>query len=99
MARHFQYKAAVFFKEIILDGPFGKTKHNAIRIEFQERSSSHFHSFIRIFNAPNIQNETAYIEFIDETINAQLPDHLKDPEPFNLVKTCPVHAHFATCWK
>ena len=57
-----------------------KKKYDAIRIEFQERGSPHICSFIWIFNAPNIQNENAYIEFIEKTINAQLPDHLKDPE-------------------
>ena len=80
MARHFQYKVEVFFKEIILGGPLGKTKYYAICTEFQERGSPHVHSFIWIFNAPNIQNETAHIEFIEKTINAQLPDHLKDSE-------------------
>ena len=68
MARHFQYKAEVFFKEIILGGPLGKTKYYAIRIEFQERGSPHVHLFIWIFNAPNIENEAAYIEFIEKTI-------------------------------
>ena len=38
----------------------GKTKYYAIRIEFQERGNPHVHSFIRIFNAPNIENEAAY---------------------------------------
>ena len=46
VARHFQYKVEVFFKDIILDGPLGKTKYYAIRIEFQERGSPHFHSVI-----------------------------------------------------
>ena len=68
MARHFQYKAEVFFREIILVGPLGKTKYYAIRIEFQERGSPHVHLFIWIFNAPNIENEAAYIEFIEKTI-------------------------------
>ena len=77
--RHFQYKVEVFFKKIILDCPLGKTKYYAMRIEFKGRGSSKVHSFIWIFNAPNIQNETAYIEFIEKTINAQLPDHLKEP--------------------
>ena len=86
MARHFQYKVEVFFKEIILDGPLGKTKYYAIRIEFQKKDSPHVHSFIWIFNAPNIEDEAAYIEFIEKTINAQLPDHLSDPELFELVK-------------
>ena len=86
MARHFHYKVEVFFKETILDGPLGKTKYYAIRIEFQERGSPHVYSFIWIFNAPNIENEAAYIEFIDKTINLQLPNHLSDPELFRLVK-------------
>ena len=51
------------------------------------------------FNAPNIQNEADYIEFIEKIINAQLPDHLNDPELFELVKTYQVHAHSRTCWK
>ena len=97
LARHFQYKVEVFFKQIILDGPLGKTKYYAICIEFEERGSPHVHSFIWIFNAPNIQNETAYIEFIKKTINAQLPDHLKDPEIFELIKFYQVHAHSRTC--
>ena len=78
MTRHSQYKVEVFFKEIILDGPLGKTKY-AICIEFQKRGSPHVHSFIWLFNAPNIENEAAYIESIEKTINAQLPDHLNDP--------------------
>ena len=36
VARHFQYRVEVFFKEIILDGPFGITKYYAIRIEFKK---------------------------------------------------------------
>ena len=37
VARHFQYKIQLFFKELILDGRLGKTKYYALRIEFQER--------------------------------------------------------------
>ena len=36
MARNFQYKTEVFFKEILLHGPLWETKHYAIRFEFQE---------------------------------------------------------------
>ena len=61
--------------------------------------SPHVHSSIWIFNAPNIQNETAYTEFIEKTINTQLSDHLKDLELFELVKTYQVHAHSVSCWK
>ena len=71
----------------------------ATRIEFQERGSPHVHLIIWILNAPNIQNEAAYIKFIGQTINDQLPDPLNDPELFELVKTYQVHAHSRTCWK
>ena len=57
------------------------------------------HSFIWIFNAPNIQNEANYIDFIEKAINAQLPDHSSDPELFESDKTYQVHAHSRTCWK
>ena len=36
VARHFQYKLEVFFKEIILYGPFRETKYYTIRIEIQK---------------------------------------------------------------
>ena len=99
MARHFQYKVEVFFREIIFDGPLGKTKYYATHIEFQERGSPHVLSFIWSFNAPNIENKAGFIDFVEKTINAQLPKHLNDPEPFQLVKIYQVHAHSRTCWK
>ena len=99
VARHFPYKIETFFKEIILDGLLGKMKYYAIRIEFQERGSLHVHSFISVFNAPNIQNEAHYIEFIEKTMNTQLPHHSNDPELVHLVKTYQVHAHSRTCRK
>ena len=34
VARNFQYKVEVFFKEIILDSLLGKTKYYALRIGF-----------------------------------------------------------------
>ena len=76
VVRHFQYKVEVFFKQIKLDGILGEKQCYAILIEYQERSSPHVHLFIWIFNAPNIENEAAYIEFTEKIINAQLSDHL-----------------------
>ena len=43
VARHFQYKAEVFIKEIIFDGPLGKTKNYAIRTELQKRTIPYVH--------------------------------------------------------
>ena len=48
-----------------------------------------------VFNKPTIQNETAYVEFIEKTINALWTDHLKDLELFDL----PSSDHSRTCWK
>ena len=41
MASHFQYRVELFFKEIVVDGPLGKVKSYAIRVEFQVRGSPH----------------------------------------------------------
>ena len=99
MAKHFQYKFEVFFKEIILDGSLGQTKYYLTSIEFQGNCSPNINSFIWIFNAPNTQNEAAYIEFIQAKITPQLSEHLNDPELFDLVKIKQVHVHSITCWK
>ena len=99
VARHCPYKFEVFFKEIILHGPLEETEYYATSIKFQERGNQHVHSFIWIFNAPNIEIEFANIEFIEKTRTAKLPDHLNDPELFELTKTCQVHVHCRTCWK
>ena len=82
----FQYKVEVFFKDVLLDGPLSKTKY-AMPIEFQERGSPHAHSFIWNFNAPDNKNKVPYIQFIEKTINSKLPDHLSNPEFFELGKT------------
>ena len=99
MARHFHYKFEVFLKEMILDGPFVKTKYYAIFIEFQESSKPHVYSFVWIFNVLCIEQEAAYIEFIEKTISGQLPDHFTDPKLFKLVTTYQGHALSRTYWK
>ena len=39
------------------------------------------------------------MEFIEKTINAQLPNYLNDTELSELVKMYQVQAHPRTCWK
>ena len=65
VARHFQFRVDMFFKEIILDGPLGKTKYYVIRAEFQVRGSPHFHSFLWIVNAPvlSVKTTESYTEW------------------------------------
>ena len=66
----------------------------AVHIEFQEKSSPNFHSFIWVFNAP-----LPILSLFKKTINAKLPNHLNDLELFELVKTYQVHSYCRTCWK
>ena len=65
----------------------GHRVHYAIRTEFQERRSPNGHSILWVLSTPNIENEAAYIEFIEDTKNAQLPDHFNNLELFELIKT------------
>ena len=53
VARDFQYRVEVFFKEIVVDGPLGKTKYYAIRVKLQIRGSPHVHCFLWV--APMLQ--------------------------------------------
>ena len=84
VVKHFQYRVAVFFEEIIPDGQLEKTKHYTRRLEFHERVSPHDHFFKWIYNNSNIQNETVNIVFIEKIFSCQ--KHLKDkkqpPEVF-----------------
>lgn len=101
LARHFQFRVETFFKEIILDGPLGKTKYYAIRVEFQVRGSPHIHSFVWIDDAPLLtrNNKAEYINFVDSIIHAYLPDCREAPMLFELVKTYQLHRHSRTCCK
>ena len=45
LARHFQYRVEVFFKAIIADGPLGRVKYHAIRVEFQEEDLTCVHFY------------------------------------------------------
>ena len=75
VARHFQYKIQLFFKELILDGRLGKTKYYALRIEFQERGSLHVHAFVWILDAPKIENKFAYLDFVENSIMPNYQTH------------------------
>ena len=58
LARHFQYRVEVFFKEIVSDGPLGNVKYHDIRVEFQFRGSPYIHSFLRFTDAPGLTKGT-----------------------------------------
>ena len=101
LARHFQYRVEVFFKIIIVDGPLGKVKYHAIRVEFQVRGSPHVHSFLWVIGAPILTKETKeeYICFVDQVIKASLPDLNENPKLYDLVRTYQVHSHSKSCRK
>ena len=75
VAKPFQYLVEVFFKEIIADGPLGKTKYYTIHLEFQVRGSQHVHSFFWVVHAPVLtsNNNEKYDAFVDHIIHAFLP--------------------------
>ena len=101
VARHLQYCVEVFFKEIVTDGPLGKTKCYAIHVEFQIRGSPHIHSFLWVVNAPTLtkDDKEEYITFADNVIHAVLPHEAEQPELYKLVATYHMHRHSKTCCK
>ena len=101
LARHFQYRVEVFFKVIVINGPLGKVKYHAIRVEFQVRGSPHIHLFLWIVNAPILtkDNVVEYTQFIDGIVKAFVPDIHENPELFDLVTTYQVHSHSKSCRK
>ena len=76
LARHFQYRVEIFFKVIIINGPLGKVKYHAIRVEFQVRGSPHIHSFLWIIDAPILTKDNIYeyMTFIDSIVKAYAPN-------------------------
>ena len=46
VAKYFQYRVEVFFKENSVDGLFGRNKNYAIQVEFQVRGSPQVHCFL-----------------------------------------------------
>ena len=101
VARHFQYRVEVFFKEIVLDGSLGKTKYYAIRVEFQITGSPHIHSFIWILNAPHLTKESKndYITWVNGIIRADLPISNNETGQYHLVKNYQIQCHSKTCRK
>ena len=101
LARHFQYRVEIFFKVIVLDGPLGKVKYHAIRVEFQVRGSPHVHSFLWIIDAPILtkDNIDEYVWFVDSIVKAFVPDPNENIKFFNLVTTYQVHSHSKSYWK
>ena len=79
LAMHFQYSVETFFKVIVLNGPFGKVKYHAIRIEFQVRGSSHILFFIWITDVPILTKDNIgeYVAFIDSVIKSYVSDPRK----------------------
>jgi len=100
LARHFQYRVESFFKDVLIDRAVGKTQYYAIRVEFQVRGSPHVHAFLWTKDVPILtsENKSAYIEYIDSKISAQLPAE-NNPELKSLVKTFQLHRHSKTCRK
>ena len=87
VARHFQYRVEVFFKEI--------------RVEFQVRGSPHMHCFLWVMNTSvlNLVNKEEYVAFVDQITHAFLPDRNENQELHELVKLYQLHRHSKVCKK
>ena len=103
VAKHFQYRVETFFTEILLTNvhPIGKIVYYALRIEFQMRGSPHLHALIWTSNCPKLSADTKqeYINYIDQHVQAYLPDKDTDPELYELVKKYQTHSHSKSCRK
>ena len=103
LARHFQHRVEIFFKEILItkDGSSGKIKYYDIRVEFQFRGSPNIHSFLWVLNAPTLAENTIneYVEFLDSVVCGNLPSEEGDPHLYQLIKTFQIYCHSKTCSK
>ena len=103
VAKHFQHRVETFFTEVLLSqlNPIGKIIYYALCIEFQMRGSPHLHALIWTSDCPKLtsENKEAYIDFIDNHVQAYLPDEETEPELNELVKTYQKHNHSKTCRK
>ena len=101
VAGHFPYRVEIFLKLFVVDGPLGKTKYYAIRVEFQVKGSPHIRSVIWILNAPKLtlENIQEYTSLVDGIISAYLPDAQLTTELYDLVKTYQIQHHSKTCHK
>ena len=103
VAKHFQYRAETFFNEVLLGKAnlIGKIVYYALYIEFQMRGSPHLHALIWTSNCPYLidDNKQAYINYIDQHVQAYLPSEEDDPELHNLVRTYQRYTHSRSCRK
>ena len=100
MARHFQHKVEVYFKEMVLDGPLGETKYYVYVMNFRKWVAPHVHSFTWIFKVPNIHNKAAYTKSIKNVSNYKCIKKINtvsqgsnEPGLFELVKNYQIHSH------
>lgn len=102
-AKHFQYRVETFFTEIVLTNahPIGKIVYYALRIEFQMRGSPHLHALIWTSDCPKLTQDTKQdkIDYVDQHVQAYLPDKDRDPNLYELVKRYQTHSHCKSCRK
>ena len=103
VAKHFQHKVETFFKDVLLSNakPIGKIVYYALRIEFQMRGSPHLHSLVWTSDCPELKDgsEEAYIRYIDDHVQGNLPNRENDCEFHDLVKMYQKHTHSRSCKK
>ena len=91
----------IFLKLIIVDGPLGRAKYYAIRVEFQVRGSQHIYSIIWILNASKLtlENIQEYTSWVDGIISAYFPDSQLTPELYYSLKIYQIYYLSKNCCK
>ena len=103
VAKHFQHRVETFFSHVLLSSCnlIGKITYYALRIEFRMRGFPHLHALVWTSDCPELTSESkdAYVAFIDEHVQGNLPNEQDEPELHQLVKTYQKHNHSKTCRK
>ena len=91
LARHFQHRVEIFFKEILIirDRPLEKVKYYGIWVEFSFRGSPHIYGSLWVLNVPTIAENTInkYVDFLDYVVSGNLTSEEGDQHLYQSVKT------------
>ena len=70
-SKAFLLASASIFKEIVVDGPLGKTMYYVIYVEIQVHGPPHVHYFLLVTNTSVLirDNTKEYVAFVDQIIH------------------------------
>ena len=77
VAKHFQYRVATFFNEVLVSkaNPISKIVYYALCIEFQMRGSPHLHALIWTSDCPNLTDDNKQADTSKSSFDLRLRPH------------------------